>query len=105
MTTGSKLVTWSSVFSVTQRSRKPCASARWATVRIASTSSPPGPIGSGERCGRDRPKGMRFASAMRSGLLDDFDLGAVRCLHEGNAVAVAALQFFKDFDAVGAKLG
>jgi hypothetical protein len=51
--TGSKELTWSSVFSVTQRSRKPSASALVATARTASM-----PMVSGDRCGNDMPNGI-----------------------------------------------
>src|ERR1044071_8246072 len=85
----SKQKTWSIVFSVTQRSWNPSASARCATRRIVSTS-----IGSGERWGSETPRAIftrlsswllvldhltvrrlhRAAGAVREDLLD---LGAV----------------------------
>src|SRR5262245_43458174 len=49
----SKQKTWSIVFSVTQRSWNPSASARCATRRIVSTS-----IGSGERWGSETPRAI-----------------------------------------------
>src|SRR2546423_2938748 len=59
MTTGSKQKTWSSVFSVTHRSRKPSASARCATRRNSPIS-----IGSGERCGSDMPNSILSFNAI-----------------------------------------
>src|SRR5690349_7044509 len=58
---GSKQKTWSSVFSVTHRSRKPSASARVATRRTSPMS-----IGSGERCGSDMPNAILSLSAICS---------------------------------------
>src|SRR5204862_4374353 len=59
MTIGSKQKTWSSVFSVTHRSRKPSASARCATRRSSPIS-----IGSGERCGSDMPNSILSFNAI-----------------------------------------
>src|SRR5947209_7981936 len=62
---GSKQKTWSSVFSVTHRSRNPRASARWATWRTANMS-----IVSGERWGRDMPKAvLSFRAIYQSSLV------------------------------------
>src|SRR5712691_9551379 len=55
--------TWSSAFEVTQRSRNPTASARWATCFTVSMAS-----GSGERWGNDIPSEMRSFSAISSSL-------------------------------------
>src|SRR5262245_9312440 len=85
--------TWSSAFDVTQRSRKPSASARWATWRTVAGSS-----GSGERWGSDIPSEIRSFKAM-VGLLPavrhdvageaHHRLADHRVLHESALVEVA----------------
>src|SRR5262249_35940229 len=93
---GSTDGTWSRVFSVTHRSLKPRASARWATCRMVATS-----MGSGDRWGSDMPSGM--STTLRS--LDDFDLRPVGRLQESDAPAVRRRQLFQHAHAVGAEAG
>ena len=58
-TTGSRQVPSSTVFSVTQRSRKPNSSARRATAPIVVSAN-----GSGERCGNDMPRAVLSRNVM-----------------------------------------
>src|SRR5262249_49973842 len=74
-TTGSRQVPSSTVFSVTQSSRKPNSSARRATVAIVVSVN-----GSGERCGNDMPRAVLSRNVM--GFLVRFFPSACSGLYE-----------------------